>query len=193
MRRVQQHGSWGSTAIDYPTWTYYPLSEKPPMWARELVGAVAAAREQIESAKIENLTSNIVLSHLAPRLSLLKYTVETGKSTVQKIRRPVLFGANGKERVAYEVDAFHDELGIAVEVEAGRGARGNAIYRDLIRTSLIVGAEYLALGVMIEYRHFNNGKLQRVSSYEDARAQIDAIYTSGRLRFPFRGLLLFGY
>jgi hypothetical protein len=42
--------------------------------------------------------------------------------------------------VTYEIDAAHDELGIVVEVEGGRGARSNAAYRDLVRTSLIVGA-----------------------------------------------------
>jgi hypothetical protein len=41
--------------------------------------------------------------------------------------------------------AFHDELGIAVavEVEAGRGAAGNADYRDIVRTSLILDAKYM--------------------------------------------------
>jgi hypothetical protein len=52
----------------------------------------------------------------------------------------------GRERVAYEVDAVHDELGILVEVEAGRGARGNAVYRDLVRSSLIVDQRFLMLG-----------------------------------------------
>jgi hypothetical protein len=52
----------------------------------------------------------------------------------------------------------HDELGVVLEVEAGRGARGNAVYRDLIRTSLIVGVRYLALGVMLQYRHQSGGK-----------------------------------
>lgn len=178
---------------DYPTWNYYPLSEMPPPWVHDFTAAVAAARPSIESSEVLDLRSDVVLSHLASALSLLGYTVETGKTTIQKVRRPVLFGENGRERVAYEVDAFHDELGIAVEVEAGRGARGNAIYRDLIRASLIVGANYLALGVMTEYRHLNKGKTQRVKSYDDARDQLDAIYTSGRLKLPFRGLLLFGY
>jgi hypothetical protein len=41
-----------------------------------------------------------------------------------RIRLPVLFGDGGQERVAYEVDAFHDDLGVVVEIEAGRGARG---------------------------------------------------------------------
>jgi hypothetical protein len=39
-------------------------------------------------------------------------------------------------------------LGILVEVEAGRGARGNAVYRDLVRSSLIVDQRFLVLGVM---------------------------------------------
>jgi hypothetical protein len=39
------------------------------------------------------------------------------------------------ERIAYEVDAVHDELGIVVEVvEAGRGALGDAVCgRDNLR------------------------------------------------------------
>ena len=44
--------------------------------------------------------------------------------------------------VSYEIDAFHDKLGIAVEIEAGRGAHNNADYRDIRRTSLILNANY---------------------------------------------------
>jgi hypothetical protein len=33
-----------------------------------------------------------------------------------------------------------------LEVEAGRGARGNAVYRDLVRSSLIVDQRFLGLG-----------------------------------------------
>jgi hypothetical protein len=92
------------------------------------------------------------------------------------------------------VDAVHDELGVVVEVEGGRGgARGNAIYRDLIRTSLIVDVKYLALGVMTEYRHLSGGRRMSVRSFQEARDQVDAIYASGQLRLPFEGLLLFGY
>ena len=111
----------------------------------------------------------------------------------QKIRRPVLFGENGRERVAYEVDAIHDGLGIVVEVEAGRGALGNAAYRDLVRASLIVGAKFLALGVMLEYRFRSGGKPMHVKSYDEVKKQLDAVYASGQLELPFEGLLLFGY
>ena len=152
-----------------------------------------AARPSIESLTVDGLTSDTVLAFLHPGLVGLGYEVEAGKATAQKIRRPVLFGDGGQERVAYEVDGVHDELGIVVEVEAGRGARGNAIYRDLIRTSLIVGARFLVLGLMQEYRHNQSGKVVKVQSYREARDQLDAIYASGRLQLPFEGVLLFGY
>jgi hypothetical protein len=105
----------------------------------------------------------------------------------------VLFGERGTELVAYEVDAVHDELGVLVEVEAGRGARGNAVNRDLVRTSLIVDARFLALGVMRSYRHLTGGKETDVASYRETKGQLDAVYASARLKLPFEGLLLFGY
>jgi hypothetical protein len=178
---------------DYPHWKYYPTRDKPPQWVRLFVQVVAGCREEIDSASTDGLTSDIVLQHLAPWLVGLGYVVESGKRAEDRIRRPVLFGENGVEVVSYEVDAVHDELGVVVEIEAGRGARGNAVYRDLIRTSLIVGARFLALGVMLSYRHQSGGKTVSVASYAEALNQLDAIYASGRLELPFDGVLLFGY
>ncbi len=178
---------------DYPDWRYFPPSSKPPQWAHDFVAAVYGARGKVDSSRIDGLTSDKVLAELRPGLEQLGYAVEAGKRAEQKIRRPVLFGDGGSELVAYEVDAVHDELKILVEVEAGRGARGNAVYRDLIRSSLVVDVDYLVLGVMVDYRHKNKGKTVSVASYNDARAQLDAIYASGRLGLPFKGILLFGY
>lgn len=146
-------------------------------------------------ATVDGLTSDKVLAHLRPGLLKLGYEVEGGKHRADKIRRPVLFGDQGHERVAYEVevDAVHDELGLLVEVEAGRGARGNAVYRDLVRSSLIVDQRFLVLGVMRSYRHQSSGRPIIVSSYRDSKDQLDALYASGRLWLPFEGVLLFGY
>lgn len=66
---------------------------------------------------------------------------------------------------------------------------GNAVYRDLIRTSLIVEARYLILGVMTEYRYSKG----TTHSYREARDLLEAVYASGRLALPFEGILLFGY
>jgi hypothetical protein len=139
------------------------------------------------------LTSDIVLKHLRPGLEQLGYRVETGKRKAQRIALPVLFGEEGMPRVRYEVDAVHDDLGVLVEIEAGRGARGNAVYRDLIRSSLIVDAHFLVLGVMEAYRHKSGGKTITVRSYDDAKNLLDALYASRRLELPFDGILLFGY
>ena len=177
----------------YPEWFYFPSWTCPPNWVHELLEVVAAARPLIDSATVDGLTSDKVLAHLRPGLLKLGYEVEGGKHRAARIRRPVLFGDQGRERVAYEVDAVHDELGILVEVEAGRGARGNAVYRDLVRSSLIVDQRFLVLGVMRSYRHQSSGRPIIVSSYRDSKDQLDALYASGRLRLPFEGVLLFGY
>ncbi|WP_159079280.1 hypothetical protein [Plantactinospora sp. BC1] len=121
------------------------------------------------------------------------FAVETAKTSAGKIRRPVLFGDNGRSEVSYDIDAFHDKEGIVVEVEAGRGARGNAVYRDIVRTSLILDARYLALLLPIAYRHQSNGRQVSVAAFREARDQFDAIYASQRLRLPFEGVLLVGY
>ena len=80
-----------------------------------------------------------------------------------------------------------------VEIEAGRGAQSNAVHQDLIRASLIVDTRFFVLGVMGHYRFRSGARMVETASYEDARAQLDAIYASGRLRLPFDGVLLFGY
>jgi hypothetical protein len=158
-----------------------------------LIAVVSAARPEIDSTQVQGVTSDKALAVLRPGLEAIGFRVETGKKAADRITLPVLFGGQGKPRVRYDVDGVHEELGILLEVEAGRGARGNAVYRDLIRTSLIVDARYLVLGVLQEYRHKSGGKEVTVRSYDDARDQLDAIYASHRLRLPFEGLLLFGY
>jgi hypothetical protein len=126
---------------------------------------------------------------LASGLVDLGYAVESGKKREQKISRPVLFGENGVPQVSYEIDAFHDSLGVAVEVEAGRGAANNADYRDLVRTSLILDARYLALVMPLAYQ----GGHQVMRAYHSSRQQLEALYASDRLKLPFDGILLVGY
>jgi hypothetical protein len=177
----------------YPCWFYYPARARPPRWALDFVSAVAAARDKIDTRQDRRLTSDQALLALEPGLRALGYEVEASKNRRDRIRRPVLFGENGVEILTWEVDAVHDTLGVVVEVEAGRGARSNAVYRDLIRASLIVDVKYLALGVQIAYRHDTEGRHVVVHSFAETRSLLDAIYASGRLQLPFEGILLFGY
>jgi hypothetical protein len=180
--------------VSFPLWRYYPANRKPDSWVEKFVAIVAAAQVSIDTATVHSgLSSDAVLKILQPGLTGIGYSVELGKSTSQKLRRPVLFGDQGRELESYEVDGWNDEDGVILEIEAGRGAMSNAIYRDLIRTSLIADARFLALGLMVTYRYGAAEAQSSARSYESGQRILDAIYASGRLRLPFEGVLLFGY
>jgi hypothetical protein len=178
----------------YPVWSYFPRNVRPPAWAVSFVEVVNGAEGRISTVEHKTgLDSDAVLQELGPGLVALGYLVESGKTRAGKIFRPVLFGENGAPEVNYEIDAFHDELGIAVEVEAGRGAAGNADYRDIVRTSLILDARHMALLIPIRYRTTSGQREYAIPAYERTRNQLNAIYASQRLRLPFEGVLLIGY
>lgn len=179
-------------ADPYPSWKYYPPRTRPPDWVAGVVGAFAAAEQRLDSRSVSS-TSDVALAELRPSLVALGFEVEAGKKKAEKIRRPVLFGEQGHESLAYEVDGFQPGQGIALEIEAGRGARGNAVYRDLIEASLLVDARFLVLAVQAAYRHKTGGRDVTVQSYRDARNLLDAIYASNRLQLPLEGVLLVGY
>ena len=139
-------GDWHRMlAMPYPSCFYYPSHARPPGWVSEFIGVVAgrARSNRLDQDHRANQQQGPVTSSTWSHT--VGITVELGSGKEKRIRRPVRFGENGKERVAYHVDAVHDALGILVEVEAGRGARGNAVYRKLVRSSLIVDARFLAL------------------------------------------------
>ena len=172
--------------MPYPLWNYYPRNARPPEWVDGLVQTVADASGTISTVEQRTgLSSDEVLRELSLGLTHLGYVVESGKTKAAKIFRPVLFGENGVPEVSYEIDAFHDGLGVAVEVEAGRGAANNADYRDIVRTSLILDAKYLALLMPITYRSTSS-----IPAFSRTRQQLEAIYASNRLKLPFEGILL---
>ena len=173
----------------YPMWKFYPSRSPAPAWVAGVVAAFSAAAPQIDSTSNHGVTSDAALGALRPALVQLGFEIEASKAKADKISRPVLFGEAGRPLVSYEVDGFHPEHGVVLEVEAGRGAANNADYRDLIRSSLMVDAEYLILAMMLEY---TAGK-STTRSYDQTRDRIDAIYASERLKLPLKGILLVGY
>jgi hypothetical protein len=166
--------------------------------ARDVLDTTALLADSAPGAnpKKNRHKSDAVLALLRPGLETLGFDVEKGKRDEDKIQRPVFYGDQGVATVTYEIDAFHDEYGIAVEVEAGRGPQNNADYRDLIRASLLLDARFLALFMPIEYTHSDMKKpsgFATVFGYARSREQLDAIYASRRLLLPFEGVLLVGY
>lgn len=175
----------------YPEWSYFPRNVRPPDWVAEVVSVVAVAESEIGTLTTKGPTSDAVLAVLAPGLASMGFAVEVGKAKAGKIRRPVLYGANGIESVAYELDAFHDQLGIAVEVEAGRGAVNNADYRDIIRASLVLDSRFLV--ILMPQHYWSVGGTGNVRAYRSTLSLVEAIYASQRLQLPFQGLLVVGY
>jgi hypothetical protein len=176
----------------YPSWQYYPPRNRPPAWVDDIVKTFADSRKRIDSGVVPT-KSDQARAAIRDSLVELGFQVEAGKKQSQKIRRPVLFGEYGREERSYEIDAFHPGEGIALEVQAGRGTMGNAVYRDIIQTSLLVDADYLALAVQLTYHYKSGGSVQIAHSYRDTRPLLDAIYASQRLQLPFLGVLLIGY
>lgn len=176
--------------MDYPRWCYFPKSQIAPQWAISFCEAIAAHQASIDSVTHPRFDSNEVLEQVRPSLQELGWQLETGKTAAQKLRRPVLFGDQNEEAVSYDIDGWHPEHGVVLEIESGRGIQGGAFYRDLIRASLIHGAHALVIGLRTSYSY---GNVKSQPDYERGRAQLDAIYASGRLSLPFDGVLLFGW
>ena len=175
---------------NYPDWAFFPRHATTPSWVSEFIGVVKAARSKIDSSLFERFDSDQVLQQLRDDLVVTGWEIESGKRAADKISRPVLFGDQGTPKVNYEIDGWHSGHKAVLEVESGRGWQGNAFYRDLVRTSLVQDADYLVIGMRQSYSY---AKVRDQNDYLKSKDQLDAVYASGRLQFPFKGILLFGW
>jgi len=165
-------------------WLYYPRSKKPTAIALAVVGTFEASARNIDSSHHE-LESNAVLRAVAPALVRAGFKVETGKTSDAKISVPVLFGANGKVEKSFDADAYHEETGFVVEVEAGRGVVNNQFLKDLFQACMMFGVRELAIAVRNTYRKSND--FDRVTRF------FDTLYASNRMTLPLEGVLILGY
>ncbi len=69
---------------------------------------------------------------------------------------------------------------------------GNAVYRDLIRTSIMIGVKFLVLAVPNEYRYNSSGKTLVSKDYDNTRDLAIALYGHDSFRLPYN-LMLIGY
>ena len=178
------------TAIRFST---FPRTEPPPAFVHDIVDVFFLAEELISTTDLnKGLTSDAVLRHLTPGLQKLGFSVELGKRKDQKIERPVFFGENGVPILKYEIDAYHPEWHCGLEVEAGRAWMGNAVYRDLIQASVMVGVDWLCLAVPNTYKYRSSGSQSLSRDYENTVAVAEALYGHSRMKLPYR-LTVIGY
>lgn len=170
--------------------TSFPRTKPPPHFTKSVVDVFSAHEHSICTITLaKGLKSDEVLRELCNDLQKIGFEVETGKKTVQKIHRPVFFGENGQARLQYQIDAFHSEWKCGLEIEAGRGSMGNAIYRDLVQALVMVELEYLVLAVANTYKF---GTYTPSRDYEQAVKIADALYGHSRIEMPYR-LVVVGY
>ena len=177
--------------MTYPTWAWFPRQNAAPEWVGHFIACIGEARSRIDSTTHKGMTSDGVMRELREDLETLGWEIESGKTKAGKIHRPVLFGDNGRVRVHQEIDGWQPELRILLEIESGRAWMGNAVYRDLIRASLVADADYLVIGVR-QFYEYGKKSVSR-NDFESTRELMDSIYASQRLHLPFKGVLIFGW
>lgn len=171
---------------------YFPRWQKAPDWVASLVGLFARHQGSVDSHVVHN-TSDQILAILRKDLEALGYRVEQDKTQEGKLYRPVFFRDNGQTELQYEIDAYHPELKVGLEIEAGRAVQGNAIYRDIIQMSLIIDMDYAAVAAPLNYVYNQGSKKVATNAYARCRSILEAIYGGPRLQLPFVGFLLIGY
>jgi hypothetical protein len=117
-------------------WIDFLKSDKPTATAKAVVSAFEAAASRIDSAT-HQLASNRVLAEVTKELDEVGFRVEVDKKADEKIKVPVLFGINGKLEKAFEADAYQEEVGFVLEVEAGRGVTNNQFLKDLFQACMM--------------------------------------------------------
>lgn len=132
-----------------------------------------------------NLSSNQVLEVLRPNLEEIDFIVETGKSRLQKISIPVLFGFDNTIDKSFNADAVSKDGKIVIEIEAGRATENNQFLKDIFQACMMFEVEYLVIVVRNEYRGHKD--------FEIIFTFLETLYISNRLHLPLKGILLIGY
>jgi hypothetical protein len=182
-------------ALSNIRFTSFPRTQPPPEFTPRVLEVFRMHEAEICTRTLsKGLTSDEVLGKLRPGLCELDFKVEVSKKRADKIHRPVFFGENGAPRLQYQIDAFHDRWKCGLEIEAGRGSQGNALYRDLVQALVMVELETLVLAVANGYRYKNKNSGRDVVSedYERAVAVADALYGHSRIKMPYQ-LVVVGY
>jgi hypothetical protein len=171
----------------------FPRTEPPPVFIPRIIDAFRACEPEICTLTLnKGLTSDEVLTQLRPHLKALEFEIEAGKQKEDRIERPVFYGENGIPTLKYQIDAYHGGWRCGLEVEAGRGWMGNAVYRDLIQALVMVHVDHLVLAVANRYKYKSAGKGVFSNDYENTVAVADALYGHSRIKLPY-GLTVIGY
>ena len=165
-------------------WMYFPKNRKLDATSSLVVDVFMNPAETIDSYE-HDLKSNEVLAVVRPGLEKHRFKVEASKKKEDLIFIPVLFGANGTIEKAFNADAHLEEAKYIVEVEAGRAITNHQFLKDFFEACTMNDIDYLCIAVRNVYR--KSFDFTKVCTF------FEAMYASGRLIIPLKGILIIGY
>ena len=171
---------------------HFPITHEPPQCVEEVVECFRKNESAISTIQGKSGSSNVVLGFIRDDLIAVGFDVEKSKKSADKIFRPITFGIDGAPQLKYEIDAYNSETRVGLEIEAGRGVKGNAIYRDLILGMMMTNVDHIVIAVANEYRYKSNQK-QIVSKDFDKCIEIcNALSAHTRVQLPYT-ITIIGY
>ena len=178
-------------------WSYFPKTDPIPNELEKVISVFEKNFKEIDTTKDEEkiskgikdkdqrLQSDDILKIVEKDLQDLNFKIETDKKKSNKIRVPVLFGHQGKTAQAFEVDGWHEENKIVLEIERGRAFVNNQFLKDIFEVSVMVNVDYLVLAVSNLYKGSND--------FEKICVWLETIYVTNRIKLSLKGILLIGY
>ena len=166
--------------------THFPMTKKPPDIVYDIWKTFQNHEQHIATLKGNRKNSDDVLEILRKDLENIGFEVEQGKKSKEKIHRPVTYGENGIPNLKYEIDAYCPMECVGLEVEAGRGWNGNALYRDLIQGMVMNGIDHLVIALLNSY--YSTGG----DDYTRALKVCEALTNQRRFKLPYT-ITIIGY
>ena len=167
-------------------WTYFPKNQRLPKGLDDVIDVFCEYDSMITSSN-KDLKSDEVLSTISPGLEGIGYIVEKSKKDTEKIKIPVMYGENGATALSFDVDAFHSQHKVVIEVEAGRAVTNYQFLKDFYEACCMEDIDYLVIAVREVYGKARNKDYRKICSF------FDTMYLSNRFTIPLKGILIIGY
>ena len=165
-------------------WMYFPNSNKLPDHLQNVIATFNKNESNI-SSDVHQLKSDDVLTLVAPDLEACGFVVEKSKAKADVVRVPVLYGENGKETLAFEVDAFDPVHNVVIEIEAGRAYTNYQFLKDFFECCMMQNADYFCVAVRKIYKGHKD--------FDSVCSFFSALFASQRMTLPLKGILVIGY
>ncbi len=159
--------------------TTFPKKDDPPTFIKEIIKAFERTTDlDYKAENPKEYTSDAILKKIGKSLSDLGFDVEKRGDSSKRIKKSISTGNDAQ--IQYFIDAYHPVWRCGLEVEAGRGWKSNAVYRNIVQSILTLDVDHLVIAVRNEYR----SKKEISKDYDKLARLCDALYSNNRIEMP---------